>query len=167
MVSFTTALYRRSTVMYAEIAKFGIVGATAAIIDLGGAAGLHGVAGLGPLTAKVISTLVATVYSYVGNRFWAFRHRANHSLPREWLIFFALNGVGLLIALATISVSEYGLGIHSQLSYNVAQVLGTGLGTLFRFWAYRKWVFMAPPAPVAGAVEAMDLAIAGQPGPGL
>src|ERR1022692_671914 len=93
MVSFATALYRRSTVLYAEMAKFGIVGATAAIIDLGGAASLHGVAGLGPLTAKVISTLVATVYSYLGNRFWAFRHRANHSLPREWLIFFALNGV--------------------------------------------------------------------------
>jgi putative flippase GtrA len=162
MVSFATALYRRSTVLYAEVAKFGIVGATAAIIDLGGAAGLHGLAGLGPLTAKVISTLVATVYSYLGNRFWAFRHRANHSLPREWLIFFALNGVGLLIALAAISFTEYGLGLHSQLSYNVAQVLGTGIATLFRFWAYRKWVFMAPPAPVEGALEAMDLAVAGQ-----
>jgi putative flippase GtrA len=149
------------------MAKFGIVGATAAIIDLGGAASLHGVAGLGPLTAKVISTLVATVYSYLGNRFWAFRHRANHSLPREWLIFFALNGVGLLIALGAIAITAYGLGLHSQLSYNIAQFLGTGLATLFRFWAYRKWVFLAPPAPVTAAVEAMDLAIAGQSGPGL
>ncbi len=166
MVSITAALYRRSTVLYAEIAKFGIVGATAAIIDLGGAAGLHGVAGLGPLTAKVISTLVATVYSYLGNRFWAFRHRANHSLPREWLVFFALNGVGLLIALSAIAVTEYGLGLHSQLAYNAAQILGTGLATLFRFWAYRKWVFLAPPAPVEGALEAMDLAIAGQGGQG-
>jgi putative flippase GtrA len=166
MVSLATAFYRRSTVLYAEIAKFGIVGATAAVIDLGGAAGLHGVAGLGPLTAKVISTLVATVYSYLGNRFWAFRDRANHSLPREWLVFFALNGVGLLIALSAIAVTEYGLGIHSQLSYNAAQILGTGLATLFRFWAYRKWVFLAPPAPVEGALEAMDLAIAGPGGQG-
>jgi putative flippase GtrA len=164
MVSLATRLYTRSAVAFAEVAKFGLVGGTAAIIDLGGAAGLHGVAGFGPLTAKLISTLVATVYSYLGNRFWAFRHRANHSLPREWLIFFALNGVGLLIALAVIASTEYGLGLHSQVSYNVAQVAGTALGTLFRFWAYRKWVFMAPPAPVEGALEAMDLAIAGRPG---
>jgi putative flippase GtrA len=159
MVSFATALYRRSNLLFAEVARFGVVGSTAAIIDLGGAAGLHGMAGVGPLTAKVISALVATVYAYLGNRFWAFRHRANHSLPREWLIFFALNGVGLLIALAVIALTEYGLGLHSQLTYNAAQVVGTGLATIFRFWAYRKWVFMAPAAaPVEAAVE---VAIAG------
>src|ERR1039457_5355831 len=118
MVSFATALYRRSTVLYAEMAKFGIVGATAAIIDLGGAASLH-------------------------------------------------DGVGLMVALGGIAITAYGLGLHSQLSYNIAQFLGTGLATLFRFWAYRKWVFLAPPAPVTAAVEAMDLAIAGQSGPGL
>jgi putative flippase GtrA len=156
MVSFATALRRRPAGLYGEIAKFGIIGSSAAVLDLGGAASLHGMAGVGPLTAKVISTVVATVYSYLGNRFWAFRHRANHSLPREWLVFFALNGVGLLIALAAISVSEYGLGLHSQLSYNAAQITGTALGTLFRFWAYRKWVFVAPPAvePTADLVSA-------------
>ena len=115
--------------------------------------------GVGPLTAKVVSALVATVYAYLGNRFWAFRHRANHSLPREWLVFFALNGVGLLMALAVIAFTEYGLGLHSQLTYNAAQFVGTGLATIFRFWAYRKWVFIAPPAaPVEAAVE---VAIAG------
>jgi putative flippase GtrA len=166
MVSFATALYRRSNLLFAEVAKFGIVGSSAAVLDLGGAAVLHGVVGIEPLTAKIISTLFATVYSYLGNRLWAFRHRANHSLPREWLVFFALNGVGLVIALIMIAFTEYGLGLHSQLSYNAAQIGGTALATVFRFWAYRKWVFIAPPAPVAGAVEAMDLAIAGQGGQG-
>src|ERR1039457_1470664 len=118
MVSFATALYRRSTVLYAEMAKFGIVGATAAVIDLGGAASLHGVAGL--LTPRGPTPTTAS-----------------------------------------------GPGRHSQLPYTIAQFLGTGLATLFRFWAYRKWVFLAPPAPVTAAVEAMDLAIAGQSGPGL
>jgi putative flippase GtrA len=157
LYSRCSVLYARSSVLFAELAKFGIVGSSAAVLDLGGAAALHGVAGMGPLTAKLVSTLVATVYSYLGNRFWAFRHRANHSLPREWLVFFALNGVGLLIALTAISVSEYGLGLHSQLSYNAAQIIGTALGTLFRFWAYRKWVFVAPPA----AEPAADLVSAG------
>jgi putative flippase GtrA len=167
MVSLPTTLYRRFTVLYAEIAKFGIIGSTAAIIDLGGAAGLHGVAGVGPLTAKVISTVVATVYSYLGNRFWTFRHRANHSLTREWVLYLTLNGIGLLIALAVIAMTEYGLGLHSQLTYNVAQITGTALATLFRYWSYRKWVFIAPQAPPLPAGETRDLATAGQAGPGL
>jgi hypothetical protein len=26
-------------------------------------------------------------------------------------------------------------------------VIGTGLGTVFRFWAYKKWVFLHPDHP--------------------
>src|SRR5580700_5702436 len=158
MVSFATALRRRPAGLYGEIAKFGIIGSSAAVLDLGGAASLHGMAGVGPLTAKVISTVVATVYSYLGNRLWTFRDRANHSLPREWLVFIALNGVGLLIALAAIAFTEYALGLHSQLTYNMAQVTGTAVATLFRYWSYRKWVFIAPSAPAVAIAEQRDLA---------
>jgi len=51
MVSFATALYRRSNLLFVEVAKFGIVGSSAAVLDLGGAAVLHGVVGIEPLTA--------------------------------------------------------------------------------------------------------------------
>ena len=47
MVSLTTTLYRRFATLLAELVKFGAVGATAAVIDLGGTAFLHGVAGSG------------------------------------------------------------------------------------------------------------------------
>ncbi len=167
MASPPSVLYRRCTVLFPEFARFGIVGSSATVLDLGGAAVLHGMAGMGPLTAKLVSAVIATVSSYLGNRLWAFRHRANHSLPREWLAFITLNALGLLIALGAIAVSELGLNLHSQLSYNLAQVTGTALGTLFRFWSYRKWVFVAPPAaltPAAPAVQARYLAIVGQAG---
>ena len=144
MVSLITRAYRRFAHLFAELAKFGVVGATAAVVDLGGAAYLHGVVGVGPLSAKAIAIAVATLVSYIGNRFWTFRHRGNHALLREWVVFIVLNLVGLLIAEIAIGFTYYALGLHDALAYNVASVAGTALATVFRYWSYKKWVFIAP-----------------------
>jgi putative flippase GtrA len=144
MGSLLTGVHRRFAGLIAELAKFGLVGGIAAVVDLGGAGYLHGAVGMGPLSAKAISISVATVLSYVGNRFWTFRHRANHALLREWAVFFLLNAMGLVIAEATIGFTYYVLGFHGSLAFNLASVAGTGLGTIFRFWSYKKWVFIAP-----------------------
>ena len=50
------------------------------------------------------------------------------------------------IALGCLWFSHYALGLTSALVDNIsANVIGLGLGTLFRFWSYRKWVFPAIP----------------------
>jgi putative flippase GtrA len=50
------------------------------------------------------------------------------------------------IALACLATSRYVLGFSGPLADNVAaNVVGLLLGTLFRFWSYRKWVFPATP----------------------
>jgi putative flippase GtrA len=146
-VSPITGLYRRFAELIHELAKFGLVGAIAAVLDLGGAALLYGAAGLNELAAKTISTVVAATFAYAGNRVWTFRHRANAGLAREYLIFFLLNGIGLLIALLVIGFTTYSLGLRGQLAYNVAQVSGSLIGTVFRFWAYKKWVFLPAERP--------------------
>jgi putative flippase GtrA len=128
-----------------EIAKFGVVGAIAFVVDasifnflLYHSSGLlHGK----PTTAKVVSTMVATVVAYVGNRFWTFRHRDRVGSAREYILFFLLNAVGLAISAGCIAFSNYVLGLTTPLANNVSFVIGTGLATLFRFWAYRRWVF--------------------------
>jgi putative flippase GtrA len=129
-----------------EIAKFGVVGAVAFVVDVGifnvllyhSSGPLHGK----PLTAKIVSTAAATVVSYLGNRFWTFRHRDRVGNAREYLLFFLLNGVGMAIATGCLAFSHYVLGLTSPLADNVAaNLIGLGLGTLFRFWAYRRWVF--------------------------
>ena len=127
-----------------ELVKFGIVGGLGTIIDLGGAAVLHSAYHEGPLEAKALSITAATVFTYLGSRFWTFRHRENQAVHREALLFIALNVVGLLIAEVVIAGATYGLGLKDQLAYNAASFIGTGLGTVFRWYAYRKWVFLAP-----------------------
>jgi putative flippase GtrA len=144
-----------------ELAKFGIVGGIGTVIDLGGAAVLHNAYHVGPLAAKAISLTAATIFTYLGSRFWTFRHRENQPVLREAVLFVTINFVGLLIAEAVIAFTTYGLGLTHPIAYNAASVLGTGLGTIFRFYAYRKWVFLAPAEHPARAVPAdamLDLA---------
>src|SRR5580693_5829881 len=153
------SLRRQFADLVPELAKFGVVGAIGAVIDLGGAAYLHGDAGIGPISAKAISITAATVITYFGSRFWTFRHRVNQALLREGTLFVALNIVGLVIAEAVIAFTTYGLDAKSALAYNAASVAGTGLGTIFRYFSYKKWVFLAG-APGA-AVAAGEAAVSG------
>ena len=133
-------------VIYREMIKFGVVGLLAFIIDIGLANLLwHTVLSDKVTTAKIISGIVATLFSWVGNRQWTFRHRRSRPAHHEVLLFFGVNGVALLISAVTLYVSHYGLGYVSILADNVATIIGIGLGTLFRFWAYRKFVFAGEP----------------------
>jgi putative flippase GtrA len=138
-----------------ELAKFGVVGATGAVIDLGGADYLHVHLGLGPMVAKGLSITAATIVTYLGSRFLTFRHRVNQAMLREGVLFAVLNIIGLGIAEAVIASATYGLDKRSELAYNAASVAGTGLGTIFRYFSYKKWVFLADaPGTVVAAGEA-------------
>jgi putative flippase GtrA len=130
-----------------EVAKFGVVGLVALVVDVGLFNLLRFAGGEGPMydkpiTAKIVSVSVATTVAYFGNRYWTFRHRGRTSFHREYLLFFVLNGVGLLISVGCLWVSHYVLHLTGPVADNVsANVVGLGLGTLFRFWSYRRWVF--------------------------
>jgi len=134
-------VYYRLSHLVRELMKFGVVGGVAFIVDVGlFNLVLH--ATEKPLTSKTISTVVATTVAYAGNRLWTFRRRAHTGVRREYVLFFLLNGVGLAIALACLAISHYLLDLTSRLADNIAaNVIGLGLGTIFRFWSYRRWVF--------------------------
>jgi putative flippase GtrA len=139
-------------VLAREIAKFGIIGAMSFVIDVGlfNLLLYFGPLQGKPLTAKVVSVAVATTFAYFGNRYWTFRHRGRTNMGREYVLFFLLNGVAMLIAVGCLWVSHYLMGLDSALADNIsANVVGLILGTLFRFWSYRKWVFPAVPDDTA------------------
>ncbi|HEU5420390.1 MAG TPA: GtrA family protein [Streptosporangiaceae bacterium] len=167
-MSSAHALYARFRHLIHEAFKFGVVGGIAFVVTEVGANVLHFDAGLGPLTATVIATLVATAVSYVGNRYWTFRHRESttSNVGHESALFFVLNGVGLGIQLAPIGFTYYIVGLTDRLSYNVALILGIALGTLFRFWSYRRWVWRAPlEQALDNEHEALHPEPAGAPAP--
>ncbi len=139
----------RSRRLVEEMLKFGVVGAVAYVVDVAvfNALRYDGELWSGPLshkpiTSKVISVLVATAVTYVGNRAWTWRDRPRRSVRRQLVLFLILNGVGMVIAVACLAVSHYLMGYTSALADNIsANGVGLVLGTVFRFWAYRRWVF--------------------------
>ncbi len=150
-VTVVRGLYERFRQLVHEAARFGVVGTIAFLVTIVGTNLLHFRAGLGPLTSNAIATVVGTCVSFVGNRYWTFRHREGSTLARDYAVFFVLNGIGLGIQLVCVGFAYYLLNMHGKLAYNIALIFGIGLGTLFRFWSYRQWVWLAPPVAEAVA----------------
>jgi putative flippase GtrA len=129
-----------------ELGKFGLGGGISFVVDtvVFNLLRNHDVE---RLTSATISMIIAATIAFIGNRFWTWRDRERTSLKREYGLYFFFNAIGLLIALACLAIGSYGLGaiwpvFKTRLAENISkQIIGTALGTLFRFWAYRTIVF--------------------------
>jgi putative flippase GtrA len=128
--------------------KFGVVGLVGYVIDVGLFNLLRlGVFGeghflQGPIGAKLVSVSVAVVATWFGNRYWTFREHRRKNFVLELLEFAAVAIGGLLIGLACLGVSHYVLGFDNLVADNIsANVIGLVLGTTFRFFLYRFWVY--------------------------
>ena len=95
-----------------------------------------------PLTASILSGALSILVAYFGNRHWTWRDRKWSGAKREITLFFIINIISLGISVICLAISRYILGFNSILADNIsANVIGVGIGTVFRFWAYRTYVF--------------------------
>jgi putative flippase GtrA len=156
-------LYVRFRQIIHEFAKFGIIGVIGLAITNFGYILMHS-HGVGPVTSTTIATIIATAVAYVGNRYWSFRHRERTSVPREGMIFFVLNGIGLLIQDAVVAFNAYILGLeHHKVAEFLALNIGIAIATVFRFWSYRRFVWAAPAGDAGtGATAQLDAEHLGQ-----
>lgn len=129
-----------------EFIQFGLVGATAFIVD----AGLFNLLQHGPLgilaghpnTAQFVAAVTATLYSWIANRLWTYRGRTRNNATREAILFFFANACGIGISQFCLLFTHHILGFTSALADNIAvYVVGFALGTAFRFFFYHYVVF--------------------------
>ena len=129
-----------------EFIQFGLVGATAFIVD----AGLFNLLQHGPLgilaghpnTAQFVAAVTATLYSWIANRLWTYRGRTRDNATREAILFFFANACGIGISQFCLLFTHHILGFTSALADNIAvYVVGLALGTAFRFFFYHYVVF--------------------------
>ncbi len=128
----------------AELTKFVVVGGFCFVLDVLLAYVFRFQVGLGPTTSKTLSTVLATGVSYAGNRLWSFSHRVDDDRGhgQDIATYGAINFVGLVITLIPVDIAHYLLDATSPLAFTISGILGTAIATVFRFWAYRKWVFV-------------------------
>jgi putative flippase GtrA len=134
-----------------ELSAFGVVGLVCFVLDLSLFQLLYAELGMGAVTAKLLAALVSMTAAFLGHRYWSFAHREQTGLRQGYLRFALINGVTLGLGLAVVATARYGLDLESPLALQVANVVSIALGTALRWHGYRRWVFLAPPAPVRPA----------------
>lgn len=140
------SLTQRLLAWVREFIQFGMVGATAYVVD----AGLFNLLQHGPLgflaghpnTAQFLAAATATLYSWIANRLWTYRGRTRENATREAILFFFANACGIGISQFCLLFTHHILGFTSVLADNIAvYVVGFALGTAFRFFFYHYVVF--------------------------
>jgi putative flippase GtrA len=102
---------------------------------------------LDPAYARTLAVVLAILVNYIGNRSYTWRDVPSQDRRRELALFFGFSVIGFGFSLVALLVSHDLLGYTSRLADNVsANVIGLGLGAVFRFWTYKRFVFRAVPA---------------------
>ncbi len=132
-----------------QLAKFLLVGALAAILDLGMLnifMNLGGAAsGAGFNIAKGLSFAIATSLKYFPDKRWAFKNKNRENLKREFGKFFAITlaGLALNIFIANIIVNQIGpqWEIGAELWANLGGIGAIMAVFIFNFFGYKILVF--------------------------
>lgn len=143
--------YRAIALKHRELVKFALVGGIAFMVDTAVFVLLKTtVLAPKPVTAKIIAVLVATIVGYILNREWSFRTRGGRERHHEAALYFAISGIGMVINAAPLWISRYALHLQvpevSRLTMEIAdftsaQIIGTLLAMIFRWWSFRRYVF--------------------------
>ena len=128
-----------------QVITFLLVGGTGYVVDVA-VFNLLGFAGplghLHPLAARTVAVVAAMCVTYVGNRTLTWRGHTGERRRREVSLFVLFNVIGFAISALTLVLSHDVLGLTGRFADNIsANVIGVGLGTVFRFVTYKRYVF--------------------------
>jgi putative flippase GtrA len=150
-----------------EVARFSAVNVLATLVAVvvfnalvhGIRGWYHGPLHARPLTSYFLANTLGMLVSYSGSKRFAFRHRKAVGPGEGALNYVVINLASFVIPISCLWFSRNVLHYDDALSDNVAgNVVGAVLGTTFRFWAFRTFVFTSHgahvlPPPEPGRVE--------------
>ena len=132
-----------------QLAKFLLIGVMATIVDLG-LLGLmvliSGItAGIGYAVIKGISFIVATCAKYMGDKVWAFEQKETAKMGSEFVKFFLVTLIGLVInvSIASFTVNQIGpqFGLTAEVWANIGGIVAAFGTVLWNFVGYKFLVF--------------------------
>lgn len=148
-----TAAYRRLGPGVRELLAFGIIGALNLVLNIALFAALTTLSGLDAGWASFISASVTTVLSFVLNRRYAFTSAAPTGI-RAFGLFVLVNLAGIGIETGLVAGAADVFDIRTALPLDAVKIVAIGVGTVFRYVAYRYLVF--PPSTAAPDDGALD-----------
>jgi putative flippase GtrA len=132
-----------------EMATFLMVGGAGYVVDVAAfnvLRSVHPWSTMDPSVARTMAVMAAMVVTYLGNRELTWRDQGAGRRRREVALFVFFNVIGFGFSVVTLAISHDVLGLTSRLADNMsANVVGVGLGTVFRYVTYKHAVFGAGP----------------------
>jgi dolichol-phosphate mannosyltransferase len=120
-----------------RLVKFGVVGVTGVVVNLGVLAVLQG-AGVPVHLAAALAIEVSIISNFLLNSLWTFSDRTG-GMVSQALRFHAVSLVGAGIQLAIFALLHRVFGM-----VYVAQVVGIGFGTVGNYLLNSAWTFARP-----------------------
>lgn len=115
--------------LLSQLAKFGVVGIVATIIDFGIMNLLHYGARLDILFANTAGFVISLIFNYAASMKFVFEHKDGMSRRREFIIFVVLSVIGLILNDGIVLALNKGLSIEA----NVAKIAATSLVMIYNF----------------------------------
>ncbi len=119
--------------LLAQLAKFGIVGVIATLIDFGVMNLLHYGARLDILVANTAGFIISLIFNYLASMKFVFEHKGDMSRRREFAIFVVLSVIGLALNDGIVLALNKWLALEA----NIAKIGATALVMVYNF-ATRK-----------------------------
>lgn len=106
---------------------------------------------------KAISFVLATLNSYIWNKFWTFKRQASESVSKEFTQFIIVSIIGFLINVGIASgifkfMAPVG-GLNSDQWGIAAAVVATAISMIWNFLGYKFIVFDVKPKSVFGSIN--------------
>lgn len=125
--------------LVAQVARFGVVGVVATLIDYGVLMVLSQGLGMDPVLAAGVSFCVSLVFNYVASMRFVFSHREGMSRSREFVVFLVLSAVGLALNEAIMRVGTSALGTGA-VEVTVVKAVATGVVMVWNFVSRKRWL---------------------------
>lgn len=115
--------------LLAQLAKFGVVGVVATVIDFGVMNVLHYGMHLDILIANTAGFIISLIFNYLASMKFVFEHREGMSRRREFAIFVVLSIIGLLLNDGIVVALNKGVALEA----NLAKIAATALVMIYNF----------------------------------
>jgi putative flippase GtrA len=146
---FLAEIIGRKYVFVYQLAKFLLIGAFFALVDLLVLNSLIVYFGIKKeeivkyIIFVSISFTLATIFKYFANKYWAFEKLEKEKMEREFAIFFIVTAISGFIQIGVASILFKFLVIFIQplLAGNIGKIIGIAVASMWNFIFYKFVVF--------------------------
>jgi putative flippase GtrA len=136
-----------------RFAKFMVVGVIGAVVDFGTYNLLNELANLPPEVSGTISFVLAICSNFIWNRFWTYPDSRSKPISYQFVQFFVVNVLGIVIRLPIIALTRNPFGRMAELLFGLetatARTLGNNIAlavavVIVMFWNFfvnRFWTY--------------------------